>query len=89
MGLRRARVDRRSIDPAGAILDDERSRRLYESVQALDEAERVVVVLHYFQGLSLREVVAGWGIPAAGRDDQVADEPGGCSPAPRAAGGGL
>jgi RNA polymerase sigma factor (sigma-70 family) len=43
-------------DPSEAIRADERSQRLYDTVHALDEAERVVVVLHYFQGLSFREV---------------------------------
>lgn len=55
-GLRRARPDPPDGDPAGAVLDGERSRRLYEAVQALGEPERVVVVLHYLQGLSLRDV---------------------------------
>lgn len=50
-------------DPSAALLDDERARRLYEAVQALDEPERVAVVLHYFQGLSLREVAGVVGRP--------------------------
>ncbi len=55
-GMRRAGKDGLSPDPAEALLGDERAGRLSEAVQALDEDERVVVVLHYFQSLSLREV---------------------------------
>ncbi len=48
----------RGPDPLEEVLADERSRRLHRALDMLDPAERDVLVLHYLQGLSLRETAA-------------------------------
>ena len=50
-------------DPIEPMLRDERDRWLVEAVQALEGADREVIVLHYFQDLSLRDVAAVRGEP--------------------------
>jgi RNA polymerase sigma-70 factor (ECF subfamily) len=62
---RRAAVVRESLDPKlsppdpfdTAAAGDE-NRRLYQALHRLDTAERTVLVLHYLQGLSYREMAA-------------------------------
>ena len=54
---------RGGASPLDAVLADEWSRRLYQAVQRLDAADRDVVVLHYFQGLSYRQMAAVVGQP--------------------------
>jgi len=43
-------------DPLADLLADEQRRRLYGAVETLAEAERERIVLHYFQGLTYREM---------------------------------
>jgi RNA polymerase sigma-70 factor, ECF subfamily len=47
---------------APALLDvviaDDEAQRLYGALQELDTADRTVLVLHYLQGLSYREMAA-------------------------------
>ena len=50
--------------PSEEIAADEESRRLYQAIAALSQAERHVIALHYFQGLSFREVSAVLDEPA-------------------------
>jgi RNA polymerase sigma-70 factor (ECF subfamily) len=50
-------------DPEGAVVLDERDRLLRQAVNGLEPDLRELVALHYFQGLSLREVGAVLGIP--------------------------
>ena len=51
-------------DPEGAVLLDERDLLVRRAVRCLDPGLRELVALHYFQGLSLREVGVVAGIPA-------------------------
>jgi RNA polymerase sigma-70 factor (ECF subfamily) len=50
--------------PLDGLIADERRRILLRAVDRLDEASREVVVLHYLQGLSFREVAQVLGQPA-------------------------
>ena len=50
--------------PLEAAVADEQERRLMRAVDALDDADRELVVLHYFQGLSFREMAQVLGRPA-------------------------
>jgi RNA polymerase sigma-70 factor, ECF subfamily len=43
-------------DPMETLLKDERRKRLYQTVQVLDENDRVLVVLHYLQDKSFSEL---------------------------------
>jgi RNA polymerase sigma-70 factor, ECF subfamily len=52
-------------DPLDEVLASEQSRRLYQALARLEPAERDVVVLHYLQALSYREMA------------EVLDEPSG------------
>jgi RNA polymerase sigma-70 factor (ECF subfamily) len=45
-------------DPLNAAMADDDTRRLYRALEELDAAERAVLVLHYLQGLSYREMAA-------------------------------
>jgi RNA polymerase sigma-70 factor (ECF subfamily) len=45
-------------DPSDALAADDEARRLYRALDAMDTAERTVLVLHYLQGLSYREMAA-------------------------------
>lgn len=49
--------------PLAHLMAEERSRRLQEAVFSLDDRDRAVIVLHYHQGLSFRQMA------------QVLDEP--------------
>ena len=44
--------------PLEQVITKERSGRVYAAVQELDGADREVIVLHYFQGLSFRQMAA-------------------------------
>ena len=62
--LGRQRREPQTPDPLETILADEAARRLYEAVQGLeDPADRAVVVLHYWQGMSFRAMAAVLGEP--------------------------
>jgi RNA polymerase sigma factor (sigma-70 family) len=52
-------------DPCETAMEVDEARRLYAALDQLDAADRTVIVLHYLQGLSYREMAA------------VLDEPGG------------
>jgi RNA polymerase sigma-70 factor (ECF subfamily) len=43
-------------DPLARLAADERLRLLYDAVQRLKSSEHLVIVLHYIQGLSFREM---------------------------------
>ena len=45
-----------------AAIDDE-ARRLYAALDQIDAADRVLLVMHYFQGLSYREMAEVIGEP--------------------------
>jgi RNA polymerase sigma-70 factor (ECF subfamily) len=45
-------------DPFDVVMADDEARRLYRALDGLDAAERTVLVLHYLQGLSYREMAA-------------------------------
>ena len=51
-------------EPMDALLADEQSRCLYQAVATLDESERLVIVLHYLQELSYREMTEVLAEPA-------------------------
>ena len=61
--LRTREVPAPPCPQAGAENDDE-ARRLYGVLDRIDPAERVLLVLHYFQGLSYREMADVTGEPA-------------------------
>ena len=44
--------------PMDEVIANERRRRVYEAVGELEGADREVIVLHYFQGLSFRQMGA-------------------------------
>jgi RNA polymerase sigma-70 factor, ECF subfamily len=51
--------------PAGErMLVAERCSQLYDAVSELDEGDRLVIMLHYFQSLSYREMAAVLGRPS-------------------------
>ena len=45
-----------SDDPSSFVTADEESQRLYHAVQGLEASDRTLIVLHYLQGLSYREM---------------------------------
>ena len=45
-----------TFNPLYRVMADERSRFLYEAMQKLESPEYVLIVLHYIQGLSFREM---------------------------------
>lgn len=47
-----------SCDPFATILADDEAQRLYRILQGLDAPERTLLVLHYLQGLSYREMAS-------------------------------
>jgi RNA polymerase sigma-70 factor, ECF subfamily len=51
-------------NPLEALVADDEARWLAETVQRLEEPDRVVIVLHYSQGLSYREMAEVLGEPA-------------------------
>ncbi len=46
----------RSVDPLDAAAADEEAKKLHQALDALEESDRSVLVLHYLQGLSYREM---------------------------------
>jgi RNA polymerase sigma-70 factor (ECF subfamily) len=60
----RAREESTVTSPLDAVLATERTSRVNDAVAALtDEADRMVIVLHYYQGLTFREVASVRGEP--------------------------
>jgi len=51
----RDKLDSDASDPFHRVAADEDSRQLYEAMLRLDSSEYMVIVLHYIEGLSLRE----------------------------------
>ena len=49
--------------PADVACDSESSARLYQAVTQLPQDQRIIIVLHYFQSLSLRETAEVLGEP--------------------------
>jgi RNA polymerase sigma-70 factor (ECF subfamily) len=45
-------------DPFDTVTADDEAQRLYRALHALDTPERTLLVLHYLQGLSYREMAA-------------------------------
>jgi RNA polymerase sigma-70 factor (ECF subfamily) len=45
-----------SDDPSDSVTADDESRRLYQAMQGLENSDRTLIVLHYLQGLSYREM---------------------------------
>ena len=45
-------------DPLDAVVADDEARRLYRGLHGLDTADRTLLVLHYLQGLSYREMAS-------------------------------
>ena len=45
-------------DPIETMMADEEAQRLYQLLYSLDVSERTVLVLHYLQGLSYREMAS-------------------------------
>jgi len=52
------RQDPPQSGPLDQLVSDERAARLYDAVQSLADADRLVVVLHYFQGMAYRDMAA-------------------------------
>jgi RNA polymerase sigma-70 factor (ECF subfamily) len=65
-GLLQRFADRKEppADPFDAVAADDEARRLYRALHGLDAAERTVLVLHYLQGLSYREMATVLDEPA-------------------------
>ncbi len=53
-----------SPSPLEAAAQDDEARRLYAALERVDPADRVLLVLHYLQGLSYREMADVTGEPA-------------------------
>ncbi len=51
-------------DPLDAVIADDQARHLSALVQRLGPEERALIVLHYFQGLSYRDMAAVLGQPS-------------------------
>jgi RNA polymerase sigma-70 factor (ECF subfamily) len=45
-----------SADPLDSLATDDEARRLYRALHRLSASEQTLLVLHYFQGLSYREI---------------------------------
>ena len=48
----------RPPDPLETVMADDQARQLYRALNELDASERTVLVLHYLQGLSYRDMAA-------------------------------
>src|SRR5262249_55576264 len=59
-GMRERLLSHRAApsDPLDAVMADDEAQRLYRALGGLEEPTRTVVVLHYLQGLSYREMAA-------------------------------
>jgi RNA polymerase sigma-70 factor (ECF subfamily) len=51
-------------DPLDRVIADEEARHLYRALHGLDTADRTLLVLHYLQGLSYRDMAAVLDEPA-------------------------
>jgi RNA polymerase sigma-70 factor (ECF subfamily) len=49
-------VSNRSVDPLDAATADEEAKKLHQALHELDDSDRGLLVLHYLQGLSYREM---------------------------------
>lgn len=49
-------------DPLSSILLDERDRKLYEHIRRLPKPSQELLILHYFTGISVKEIAALLGI---------------------------
>lgn len=52
------------LDPIESVIAGDEERRLYLALSELDEVDRAVLVLHYLQGLSYREMALVLGEPS-------------------------
>lgn len=52
----------RNPDPMTTLVTGERDRRLWRAVEALPSGERTAVILHYREGMTLREVAGALGV---------------------------
>ncbi len=48
------------VDPLETVIASEEARRLYGALDELDSKDRTLLVLHYLQGLSYREMARYW-----------------------------
>jgi RNA polymerase sigma factor for flagellar operon FliA len=48
--------DDRAEDPVAALVDRDNRRQLVEAVERLNERDRIVVTLYYFENLTLAEI---------------------------------
>jgi RNA polymerase sigma-70 factor (ECF subfamily) len=62
-GERRAGPAAAPVGPLDAAAADDEARRLYRALDELNAPERALLVLHYLQGLSYREMAAVLGEP--------------------------
>jgi RNA polymerase sigma-70 factor (ECF subfamily) len=62
--LRTDQVRSAGPQPADQVQADEQSQALYRAIAALDQAGREVIILHYLQGLSYRQMSAVLAEPA-------------------------
>src|SRR5262245_132380 len=46
------------VDPADPVIADDDARRLHQALNTLDDGDRTVLILHYLQGLSYRDMAA-------------------------------
>jgi RNA polymerase sigma-70 factor (ECF subfamily) len=53
-----------SADPSETVMADDEARNLYRLLNGLDDSDRTLLVLHYLQGLSYREMAAVLDAPA-------------------------
>ncbi|HVS38797.1 MAG TPA: sigma-70 family RNA polymerase sigma factor [Gemmataceae bacterium] len=59
----RAREPAESPSPVESAAQDDEARRLYAALERVDPADRLILVLHYLQGLSYREMADVTGEP--------------------------
>jgi RNA polymerase sigma-70 factor (ECF subfamily) len=52
-----------TLNPLHRLMADEHSRLLYEAIRGLQSSEYIVIVLHYIQGLSFREMAKVLDVP--------------------------
>lgn len=52
-----------ALDPLEQLATDEDIRILYEGIERLDASDRTMIVLHYIQGLSFRQVAGVLDVP--------------------------
>jgi RNA polymerase sigma-70 factor (ECF subfamily) len=64
MSERRGSEPAPSADPFATAMADDEARRLYRALEQVDAAPRAVLVLHYLQGLSYRQMASVLDEPA-------------------------